>query len=224
MNKLNGWCETHRLAEVIGAPKPKIIIQQPTEAPILDILKQIMVQKAMKDGMPARNELALSSDWRITKSSVKAIDMANALQSLRRLAGGLGVKAEIIRYATDGESKSNKELIEIDTHYATQSQPIRDSEFDVLAGAMLHECGHYKIDSIDVPINYLDAKEGVYSPEGIGAIGEEIVADRYIQQKSKVYNRYIHAVRNAEKYNRWRYIRRGLRESSTYLARFYGLW
>ena len=150
--------------------------------------------------MPARNELALSSDWRITKSSVKAIDMANALQSLRRLAGGLGVEAEIIRYATDGESKSNKELIEIDTHYATQSQPIRDSEFDILAGAMLHECGHYKIDSIDVPINYLDAKEGVYSPEGIGAIGEEIVADRYIQQKSKVYNRYIHAVRNAEKY------------------------
>ena len=144
-----------------------------------------MVQKAMKDGMPARNELALSSDWRITKSSVKAIDMANALQSLRRLAGGLGVKAEIIRYATDEQSKSNKTLIEIDAHYATQSQPIRDSEFDVLAGAMLHECGHYKIDSVDVPINYLDAKEGVYSPEGIGAIGEEIVADRYIQQKVK---------------------------------------
>ena len=63
--------------------------------------------------------------------------------------------------------------------------PLRDSEFDILAGAMLHECGHYKIDSVDVPINYLDAKEGVYSPEGIGAIGEEIVADRYIQQKVK---------------------------------------
>ena len=78
------WCETHRLAEVIGAPKSKVIIQQPpTEEPIIDILKQIMVQKAMQNGMPARNELALSSDWRITKSSVKAIDMANALQSLR---------------------------------------------------------------------------------------------------------------------------------------------
>ena len=52
--------------------------------------------------------------------------MANALQSLRRLAGGLGVESwRLLDIQLTDNLSLTKTLIEIDSYYATQSQPIK---------------------------------------------------------------------------------------------------
>ena len=179
--------------------------QQMTSEELLELAQKVMSGEISPEDLSKTDDgepKSLSSDWRITKSGIQTVDMANALRSLRMIAGTLKIDVGKIQYASDGQSKLLKDhsLLEIDPYYATQNNPIKDWEFDILAGLVMHESGHALIQSEHVDTNPHDVANGIYSAKGIALVGEEIAADRLIQNWSKIYYRYLYAARNAPKY------------------------
>lgn len=94
-----------------------------------------------------------SDAWRITNSSIPAVEAANALKSLENVAGYLGLSEEYkVRFATE----HCMSIINYDTKTVTiqgadciDKCPIEPEKFDRLVGRVIHEVMHDRIRSME---------------------------------------------------------------------------
>ncbi len=138
---------------------------------------------------------ALSTNWRVNKSNIQYIEMANAIRELRKVVGTIDTSARSVLFGHMGDSFNSAEakLISIDPAYALKNCPIEPEDFDVLVGLAAHEAGHSLVDSYRI----LKGSLNVYDTQEIKKIGEEIYVDCYIIRHFSVLGKYIKASRNA---------------------------
>jgi hypothetical protein len=89
----------------------------------------------------SRNK-ALSDYWRRSRSSCEAIELANVMQSLRRVAGHLGPYAGTVEYA--GMCRSDQESILVDPASIMGRYPVPAEKVDIIVGTVVHEALHRK--------------------------------------------------------------------------------
>ena len=98
--------------------------------------------------------MARSDNWRINRSGIMAVEGAQVLKALQKVAGAAGLpKGFVVKFAT----KSHKSGIDFDTKEVVigagrlfNEAPVPADLFDVLVGLTLHEVGHQQIDSAKV--------------------------------------------------------------------------
>jgi len=93
--------------------------------------------------------MARSENWRINKSSLMAVEGAQLLKALQKVAGAAGLpKDYAVKFATkahgSGIDFDAKELV-IGARRLFQEAPLPADKMDVLVGLVLHEVGHYTI-------------------------------------------------------------------------------
>lgn len=93
--------------------------------------------------------MARSENWRINKSSIMAIEGAQILRALQKVAGAAGLPKDFtVKFATkarcSGMDFDNKEMI-IGAGRLFQEAPMPPDLFDALVGLTLHEVGHQQI-------------------------------------------------------------------------------
>ncbi len=88
--------------------------------------------KPISDGLQA-----LSSFWRKNTSTQEALELANLLKALRKVAGHLGTNAGNVEYA--GLSGNDPGAIVIDPSWAMGSYPVDARKTDLLVGEVVHE-------------------------------------------------------------------------------------
>ena len=92
---------------------------------------------------------ARSDNWRINKSGVMAIEGAQILRSLQKVAGAAGLPKEYkVTFATKAQTSQisfdNKSIV-IGAGRLFTDAPMPADKFDVLVGLTLHEVGHQQI-------------------------------------------------------------------------------
>lgn len=87
-----------------------------------------------------RAEEALSDFWRKNISNIEAVELANLLRALRKVAGTLGRNVGDIVYA--GMSKAPGTSIVLDAEFVTGEYPIHPWKVDYLVGLVVHEALH----------------------------------------------------------------------------------
>ena len=93
--------------------------------------------------------MARSSNWRINRSSIMAVEGAQALKALQKVAGAAGLPDRFkVKFATKGRTTGidfdHKEVV-IGAGRLFHEAPISPDLFDVLVGLTLHEVGHERI-------------------------------------------------------------------------------
>ena len=82
----------------------------------------------------------LSEYWRRTKSTLEALELANALRSLRKVVGYVGANVKAVEWS--GMSGPEGDRILIDVAPAMGEYPIPSGKMDVLVGVAVHEALH----------------------------------------------------------------------------------
>ena len=96
--------------------------------------------------------MARSENWRINKSSVLAIEGAQILQALKKVAGAAGLPRDFtVKFSTQEtvpniSFEDNEMLIGAGRLFGDEA-PISPEKFDVLVGMTLHETGHHSINT-----------------------------------------------------------------------------
>lgn len=98
--------------------------------------------------------MARSDNWRINKSGIMAVEGAQILRSLQKVAGAAGLPKKFkVKFATkrqgSGINFDTKELV-IGAGRLFNEAPIPADLFDVLVGLTIHEVGHEGIDTVQV--------------------------------------------------------------------------
>lgn len=145
-----------------------------------------------------------SSNWRINKSGIMAVEGAQALKALRKVAGAVGLPSDFqVKFAT----KTHGSGIDFDKHEVVigagrlfTEAPIPADLFDVLVGLTLHEVGHMNIhtDKVwsDIPWNttpMTDTEKAVF--QKFINIGEDIVIESSIRANKNLaeYDEALHS-------------------------------
>ena len=147
---------------------------------------------------------ALSDSWRVNRSTVKAIELANAIRALSKVVGSVhkGKRHSTIAFNTEAQSYNQQsDVIRIDPTFASKSLPITSEDFDVLCGHAAHEAGHSLVDSVAVfrkgseaPLRTDHNKIGYAE---VARVGEEIVVDYTVGSLNPVLGDYIRRGRKA---------------------------
>lgn len=94
---------------------------------------------------------AMSEAWRLGRSEVQRIEMANALRSLETLlgaiVGGKSTKPLKVQYAAQSLTTDMGKTVAIDGTLAAREAPISGLTFDRLCGQTIHEGVHVLVDS-----------------------------------------------------------------------------
>ncbi len=98
--------------------------------------------------------MARSDNWRINKSSIMAVEGAQVLKALQKVAGAAGLPKDFkVKFATESRSSGidfdSKELV-IGAGKLFKEAPVPAELFDVLVGLTLHEVGHEQIDTAKI--------------------------------------------------------------------------
>lgn len=93
--------------------------------------------------------MARSDNWRINKSSLMAVEGAQILRALQKVAGAAGLPSPYkVRFATSsihsGINFTDHEVV-IGAGRLFQEAPMPSDKMDVMVGLTLHEVGHYTI-------------------------------------------------------------------------------
>uniref|UniRef100_A0A6M3J5R4 von Willebrand domain containing protein n=4 Tax=viral metagenome TaxID=1070528 RepID=A0A6M3J5R4_9ZZZZ len=128
--------------------------------------------------------MARSENWRINKSSLIAVEGAQLLKALQKVAGAAGLpKDYAVKFATKAQMSGidfdGKELV-IGAGRIFQEAPLPADKMDVLVGLALHEVGHYTIQTNRVwdsmSRNNVNAQEESLFQHFVN-IGEDIVIE-----------------------------------------------
>ena len=98
--------------------------------------------------------MALSEQWRVQKSTIPAIELANAIRGLQKVIGSVSPETEHIAFGGMSFNQRIQEearRIVIDRDFALKSGefPIPPEDFDVLVGLAAHEAAHTATDPVD---------------------------------------------------------------------------
>jgi len=83
---------------------------------------------------------ALSDYWRRCVSPREALELANVLRSMQKVAGHMGPNAGTVEYA--GMSRGDAASILIDPSWVMGRYPVPARKIDILAGIVIHEALH----------------------------------------------------------------------------------
>jgi len=138
---------------------------------------------------------SLSDQWRINKSDVLAIELANSIRALRKVIGVVDPGEMHVSYACSNESYNDASArkIVIDPTFATKKTPISPEDFDVLVGLAAHEGLHSRVGSVNA---ILDAGR-TSVPNQVSTIGEEIYTDTCGRKQYPILGQYINKARRA---------------------------
>jgi len=138
---------------------------------------------------------SLSDQWRINKSDVLAIELANSIRALRKVIGVVDPGEMHVSYACSNESYNDASAhkIVIDPTFATKKTPISPEDFDVLVGLAAHEGLHSRVGSANAIIH--DARQSVANQ--VSTIGEEIYTDTCGRKQYPILGQYINKARRA---------------------------
>ncbi|MBE0480282.1 MAG: VWA domain-containing protein [Dehalococcoidia bacterium] len=95
---------------------------------------------AVEPGADRAEERGLSEYWRVNISNSEAVELANLLRALRKVAGHLGPNAGDIEYA--GMSRGGGAAIVIDPARVMGRYPVPPAKVDLLIGTTVHEALH----------------------------------------------------------------------------------
>ena len=104
-------------------------MEEPTRTTSSDPVDSVMVREA-----------ALSEFWRNNISHVEAVELANLLRAVRKVAGTLGRNVGDIVYA--GMSKAPGTSIVLDPEFVMGDYPVDPWKVDYLVGLVVHEALH----------------------------------------------------------------------------------
>ena len=139
---------------------------------------------------------SLSDQWRVNKSEVLPIELANSIRALRKVIGVVDPREMHISYACTNESYNDAQArkIVIDPTFATKHTPISPDDFDVLVGLAAHEGLHSRVDSANAII-YDGGRSGIANQ--VSVIGEEIYTDTCGRKQYPILGQYINKARRA---------------------------
>ena len=151
--------------------------------------------------MEQKEKTSLSSSWRINKSPIKVIELANSIKALAKVVGAIDPKTKLVSYSSTTRSV-NQTLAErtlIDPTFALKNFPILPENFDILVGLAAHEGGHTltgseKVLSIMAPQS-MSVKSNPVSEASIATIGEEIYTDNYLKRHLPLLHKYLAVTR-----------------------------
>ncbi len=141
---------------------------------------------------------ALSSNWRINKSRIPAVELACGLKALSKVVGTIDPHSRQVVFggmsANDLEGK-----IFIDRRHAlrTGQYPIDDKDFDVLVGLAAHEAGHDYSESCEPGIGAPLSQSPSFPWLGFWQCAEDIYVDAQIRADFPVQGKYIDKAREA---------------------------
>jgi len=146
---------------------------------------------------------ARSSNWRVNSSSVKAVEGAYILRSLRKVAGAVGLPAAYkVRFSTNGSGSSfdsDNEQIHIGAGDVFTKAPILPENLDILVGRTLHEVAHQTINTAGVWVSCLHKVPQAERPffQTFVSIGEDIVIDQKLTSNDNLRDYYEAAMEKA---------------------------
>lgn len=125
--------------------------------------------------------MARSSRWRLNKSSIPAIEGAQILKALQKVAGAAGLpKGYNVRFATSGRGAGvdlhDKEVVIGGGRLFTES-PIPPENLDVLVGLTLHEVGHERIGTKNVVDKITDMMRPIPLPGARQTFPQFLITD-----------------------------------------------
>jgi hypothetical protein len=146
---------------------------------------------------------ARSSNWRVNSSSIKAVEGAYILRSLRKVAGAVGLPAGYkIRFTTAGPASlfdGDNERIQIGAGDVFTKAPIPPEGMDILVGRTLHEVAHQTINTSGVFASSLykvpQSERALF--QTFVAIGEDIVIDYKLNSNENLKDYYVAAMDKA---------------------------
>lgn len=145
-----------------------------------------------------------SENWRINKSGIMAVEGAQALRALQKVAGAVGLPSHFqVRFATQGRNSGidfDKNEVVIGAGRLFTEAPIPADLFDVLVGLTLHEVGHLTIQTDRVwsgtPIYSMtmaDTEKAIF--QKFINIGEDVVIESSIRANENLaeYDEALHS-------------------------------
>jgi len=144
----------------------------------------------------------LSNKWRLQKSNIPAIELANSLKALRKVIGMISPDSESITFGgSQSYNMLNRKHINISIKYALRSGkfPIPPEDFDVLVGLAAHEAGHTKSEPISVEMlkSELPRNMDRFTLQYFLDIAEEIYTDALVKRMYPVHGEYLTKAREA---------------------------
>ena len=145
-----------------------------------------------------------SDQWRVQKSTLPALELANALRSLQKVIGTISPETEAIGYsgmsynALNGRTRVRQIFIDRTFALAANEFPIPAENFDVLVGLAAHEAGHTVTEAVSdaVATNGNGDAKAISGPEFV-SLCEEIYTDNYIRRNYPVQYEYLEKARKA---------------------------
>ena len=144
--------------------------------------------------------MALSEQWRVQRSTIPAVELANAIRGLGKVIGSISPETELLAF---GGMSFNERVVDkarriiIDRDYALRNNtfPIPPEDFDVLVGLAAHEAAHTATDAVSGALGGNEAKS--ITSEEFVAVCEEIYTDNYVRRHFPVHYNYIIMARKA---------------------------
>ncbi len=168
----------------------------------------------------------LSDTWRVNRSQVPVVELAQAIRALAKLAGSVSSDVKAIKFNTTkssgqrGDKESN--TIVIDPTFALREEyPIPPDDFDILAGLAVHEAAHLSVGSAIIETDHITGRLGISGkgsrhtklllerasqitlcnrPFNVGemlSVGEEVYTDRWLGRHFPIQSKYLLKSRRA---------------------------
>jgi len=135
--------------------------------------------------------MSRSNNWRINKSSIMAVEGAQALKALRKVAGASGLPSDYKVHFSSESIGAGIDLDDKEVHIGGgrlfTEAPIPPEKFDVLVGLTMHEVGHQQIQtdavwrSLQSRIYQLPQNEKLILKEFVN-VGEDIAIESRLAQ------------------------------------------
>tara|TARA_Y100000310_G_scaffold193641_1_gene193595 strand:+ start:2744 stop:4603 length:1860 start_codon:yes stop_codon:yes gene_type:complete len=139
-----------------------------------------------------------SETWRINKSHIKYLELAQALRGLRKVIGTIDPEGFSISFAQNPDDVSYCDTahsrIVIDPKFALKSTPISGPDFDILVGLSAHEAAHALLESLKAKPITAATNQLLH---GIYTVGEEVYVDSYLRRVVPIVGKYLTKARQA---------------------------
>uniref|UniRef100_A0A6M3KMN9 von Willebrand domain containing protein n=1 Tax=viral metagenome TaxID=1070528 RepID=A0A6M3KMN9_9ZZZZ len=127
--------------------------------------------------------MARSDNWRINRSSIMAVEGAQLLKALRKVAGAVGLPKEYtIKFMSEKVGANidfTKKEVVVGAGRLLTEAPLPADKMDVLVGLTLHEVGHYMVDTHRVMVGISSMHRLLFRE--FCNIGEDVVVESYVR-------------------------------------------
>lgn len=125
-----------------------------------------------------------SDNWRINKSSMMAIEGAQILRALEKVAGAVGLSSDFkVRFTTKGNLigiNFTDKIVSIGGGRIFDEAPLSSDKFDILVGLVLHKVMHQLIDTDQVELSVTSYVSGATGHLNGGSAKEALLLHKFL--------------------------------------------